>query len=70
MKARGFLTKASKLSEKGMSKFLPLVVMAGAFAVLNAGSVNADTIVENTVHNASSQLAQSVHVAYTHMIPR
>lgn len=67
MKAQGFLTKASKLSEKGMSRFLPLIVMAGTIAVLSAGNVNAETVIENTAQSAASQ---SIHVVHAHMTPR
>ena len=59
MKAQGFLTKASQLSKFGVQKFVPLAIAVAAIAMMSAGSVSAENVVDHIVQSAHAQSTYS-----------
>jgi len=59
LKAQGFLTKASKLSKFGVQKFVPLAISAAAIAMMSAGSVSAENVVDHTIQSAQAHSTYS-----------
>ncbi len=69
MKARGFLTKASKRSQISVGKyFTPIILTAVAMASLSANSVSAESIIEHNLMPETPSVVQ-VHSAFSPAIP-